>query len=425
MPKNKTKKAKRHLRRKSRSKKKTQKVQHGTISIPSEQQTLTQAGMNTTRPAVLSKVTTSISSPGSIRTPDAVISSRSQNGWRMQAFNLFLTYPTNDLDPQVAMQNVLEKFGSSLTWAVVAQEHHQDEALHLHMLIKLNQKYRSTNPTDLDQLGGSHGNYQGCRNVLQTLKYVTKESNYVSHQVDVKAMLEAASLKKNTKSHLIATKMVNGATLASLNLTDPGYVMLNLKKLKDYQSLLLILSMKKAVKKWVPIDSLDQDTPEESIIADWLNTSLVSGPGASDLVQINAKPLVMKHLWLTGSTGIGKSHMVLKLAQLGVRFYQIPKDEDYYDLYEDGAYDLALLDEYRSHKTIQWLNQWTDGTPMLLKQKGSAAYIKKQPMHTLILSNYSIEEAYCKSSEDKLETLHRRFDVVDWLDANTRIDLFK
>ena len=33
--------------------------------------------------------------------------------------------------------------------------------------------------------------------------------------------------------------------------------------------------------------------------------------------------------------------------------YYMPKTEDWNDLYNDGEYDLVVLDEYKGHKSIQ------------------------------------------------------------------------
>jgi len=108
------------------------------------------------------------------------------------------------------------------------------------------------------------------------------------------------------------------------------------------------------------------------------------------------------------------------------RIYQIPATEDFYDLYEDGMYDLAVLDEFKASKTIQWLNLWLQGGMMNIRKKG-AQVLKKENIPTIILSNYELHESYHKVELSKLETLESRLDIVrvsefiniDWGEWNT------
>ena len=75
-----------------------------------------------------------------------------------------------------------------------------------------------------------------------------------------------------------------------------------------------------------------------------------------------------KQLWLWGPPGIGKTRF-LSYLRARLRVYDMPKDEDFYDSYEDGCYDLVVMDEFKSHKKIQFLNAWCDGQPLPLRQK--------------------------------------------------------
>ncbi len=152
-------------------------------------------------------------------------------------------------------------------------------------------------------------------------------------------------------------------------------------------------------------------------IAEWLNYALDTGPVVDGEdppdppVRVNADSLEMKHLWLYGPTGGGKSTLVKRLINLGVRIYMIPTDEEFYDEYEDDAYDLAVLDEYKAQKRIQWLNRWLDGSQVSLRKKGSQ-YKKNKPLFTLILSNYVPAECYSNTKEDVIDALERRLTRV-------------
>jgi len=100
---------------------------------------------------------------------------------------------------------------------------------------------------------------------------------------------------------------------------------------------------------------------------------------------------------LSGPPLIGKTTLLMQLSRF-LRIYNIPMDEDYYDDWDDGSYDLAVMDEYKGNKPVQWLNRWLDGSMMPLKKKGSQ-YLKRANVATLILSNFTLEECYRAAME--------------------------
>jgi len=63
-------------------------------------------------------------------------------------------------------------------------------------------------------------------------------------------------------------------------------------------------------------------------------------------------------------------------------------------------------------KTIQELNSWLDGSRMPLRKKGSQS-VKEKNLPIIILSNYSLEGAYSKAPEEKLDTLRCRLEIVE------------
>lgn len=65
------------------------------------------------------------------------------------------------------------------------------------------------------------------------------------------------------------------------------------------------------------------------------------------------------------------------------------------------------MDEFRATKTIQFLNHFLDGSHMPLRQKGRQT-VKTDNLPVIILSNYSLDECYCHSGDEKLETLRAR-----------------
>lgn len=90
--------------------------------------------------------------------------------------------------------------------------------------------------------------------------------------------------------------------------------------------------------------------------------------------------------------------------------------EDWYDLYSDGDYDLAVMDEFKGHKPLTWMHEWCQGFMMYLKRRGISGYIKQKQIPTIIISNYTPQDCYQQALEkhsDALEPLLRRIEVVE------------
>ena len=85
--------------------------------------------------------------------------------------------------------------------------------------------------------------------------------------------------------------------------------------------------------------------------------------------------------------------------------YEVPTDEDFYDLYPNPEPSLTYIDEFKGQKRIQWLNRWLEGVEMTLRIKNGQVLKLTNPMCVLI-SNYSLEECYH-------EALNRNPNAID------------
>lgn len=103
--------------------------------------------------------------------------------FRLNAQNLFLTYPTCSLTPQKALTQ-LQGILPGIESYIIAQESHEDGQKHLHCYIRLSSRVNLKDPARLDLKSGPttfHGNYQACRNSSAVKKYVTKEGVYLTN----------------------------------------------------------------------------------------------------------------------------------------------------------------------------------------------------------------------------------------------------
>ena len=174
--------------------------------------------------------------------------------------------------------------------------------------------------------------------------------------------IKAAKSKRSTKSSEIL-KLINTQDFSSNSAVqetlqriddDPEhqpYLLLHLHQIRDYLQFRNIKALRlgAAAAQTIPVRVRPALTPLISSnvsIANWLNSSIrVSRPHRSHQMWIKAPP------------SAGKTTMMSNLERwFKLRVYWWPKDEHWWDGYEDGAYDLIVLDEFKSQKKITDLN---------------------------------------------------------------------
>jgi len=118
-------------------------------------------------------------------------------------------------------------------------------------------------------------------------------------------------------------------------------------------------------------------------------------------------------LYIYGPPKMGKSTLIRNLNNY-LSIYYVPRDDgEFCDEYEDGIYDLIVLDEFTNKKTMQWMNQLLDGQTCYLKKKGGQI-LKKDNLPVIILSNFSLEQNYPRLNESgMLEPLISRLKIVN------------
>lgn len=320
----------------------------------------------------------------------------------LKGMSFFLTFPQCDVPKEVALQRIKDHtFPKPLDWIVVAEEKHQDGTPHLHVCLKFTERLQTRKKDIFDFISGKHGNYASCRSTKDTVKYVTKGGVYVSWNLDVPEFLS----DKKKISNEVAKSLMSGTSLLSVAQDQPGYVMLHKRKLEEFQTW-YVQKTSKPSKQWsmISVDSVLSPLMSEPLrrICLWLNANL-----------FQTRNFGQKQLYIHGTTQLGKTSLIRCLEQY-CRTYYLPPNEDFYDQYEDDAYDLAVIDEFKANKSITFLNSWLDGQVFPLRKKGSQ-YVKRSNIPTIIISNFSPQEAYKNVSlenEKYLDTLLRRLEVV-------------
>ncbi len=218
-----------------------------------------------------------------------------------------------------------------------------------------------------------------------TVTYVIKDGQYVSAGIDVELFVAAAATKKSTAT---AMMVEDGKTLVEICKADPGYFMLQKRKIEEFKVWSDRKKAKLQLKEWLPLELSDYESESDLVIADWLNKN----------IGIDRK-FKAKQLYIYGPPDMGKTTLIRNLTDY-CRVYYIPTDEDFCCHYEDDDWDLAIIDEFKGQKPIQWLNKWLDGQVMPLKRKGVGSILKRKNIPTIILSNYSVETCYAKAIEE-------------------------
>jgi len=261
-----------------------------------------------------------------------------------------------------------------------------------------------------------HGDYRPCRTQYGAHNYLSKEdpaplcygailkpgTAVAKGQTKNKRQREEDGSLPQSKASKCANDLLSGASLQSILQQDAGYYLQNKRKIEEFASMCAVYNALKEKIPWpqeIIYKGEDRHTKE---IVDWINSNIKC-----------KRRFRQEQLFISGPKRYYKTTMV-RLLKVFLMIYDIPKGEDFYDLYEDNLYDLALMDEFKGTKTLQWLNEWLQGEDMNMRQKGKQ-YYKKQNLPTIIMANHSLQEIYAKAGPSKLEPTESRLKIIDLL----------
>jgi hypothetical protein len=336
---------------------------------------------------------------------------RSMARFRLEGKSLYLTYPKCDVPKETVMANI--KLLPDLAQAIVAHEKHADGSSHLHCYIFFNKQIRKYGFKWLDELAnGHHGNYQTCRSKLAVIRYVTKDGDYISFGIDptkyLKQVENHEATRKVTDEFAIMMKEKPDLTIDDLDDINPAWVFRNKRKAEEYLLYQATKRAKTVLNAWPTLDPTGL-TGHNLRICKWLIKN----------IRV-ARSFKQKQLYIHGPANKGKTHLLECLSQY-LAIYPIPKST-FVDGYEDNRFDLAVMDEFKAHLTVQFLNEFLQGSNMVLNQKGKMAS-KRQNIPVIILSNFSLEECYSKKTNVELAALKCRLKIVEITDSDERINI--
>ncbi len=327
--------------------------------------------------------------------------------FRYRAKKVFLTYPQCSTDKNVALariQTLLEPY--ELKWAVVGHELHKDKGHHLHVVAATKSMISTRKANFFDVVCDKHPNIVNPRYLAKTVAYVTKDGDFVCFQIDPEEFIRLALNKENSGFNQFARLIHGGSTLSSLDELDPGFMMKNLRRVREYYG--FVSGAKRRAM-----------TPPVKWVAPTFGTTGLLTEVAEWFSENIKKPrhLGQPNLWLHGGTGIGKTFLK-ELLMTMLRVYEAPYDNDWHDEYLDGAYDIVVFDEFNGQHTITHMNRWLGSEATKLRRRGIAPVTKKDRLPCLVLSNHSPASCYSKVSSTYNGTiavgaLSRRVDIID------------
>lgn len=351
----------------------------------------------------------------------------SANNFRLASKNLFLTFPQCEFSLEEFKQKVLEFFADlEIIKGVCSREQHEDGNHHLHLYVNLKKECRTRNAAYFDNLVSppKHPNIVSrVKNQLKTIEYVIKDGEYQvlpsEDLFDLQLFLSQAKKKKSTACCLkIVTMIKEGATLDELDEEEPSYMMQHLSQVQrylDFQELKKLRQLRAEALQEVfhVCPAAGHETSWNTDLASWLNRNIRTP---------TKRPHRTPQLWLRSSPATGKTTLIEYLrTTFQLAIYYLPLNENWYDGYADGCFDLIVLDEYKAHKKITDLNPILSGDPVPLSRRSTSPILKRDNLPVIILSNFLSQECYHKATPMQLAPLLSRLEIIDFGDNLVRI----
>lgn len=351
------------------------------------------------------------SAPVSVAEPATAEPSPSKP-FRLQSKHIFLTYPQCDFLHTALLENLRARFPNPLNHFIVSREQHEDGQWHLHALLDLHEKLRTRSVSYFDNLVDPP-KHPNIRSKLQskpaTVRYIVKGNNpdLIASTFDYQKFLHASASKRSTKATQICQLINEGRSIDEIDDLHPEYVLLHGRNLRDYVSFKSLKERRRQFAEAQQIAVRVLPAPDFSSvwncrIVSWLSSNI-------RMPRVHRQ----RQLWISAPPSAGKTTMIMWMEnEFKLSVYYWPKDEHWWDGYSDQAYDLIVLDEFRSQKKITELNPILSGDPTPLSRRSAAPLVKRDNLPVIILSNFTPEQCFHKCSEQQLAPLLDRLHVV-------------
>lgn len=200
--------------------------------------------------------------------------------WELNAKNLAITYSRCDVPTQEMFDWLKDVFNPEAI--CVAQEHHKDGGLHLHVYLRFENPLHIRDERKFDYKG-FHPNVQGCRDVKHWTKYISKCNNFLTtDNIEFSSNWDEL-IQAPTKEEFIE----------KLKKNKPREYILNLQKIEYYAN--KRYSIRKNKRAILPLDSFNM-----APITDFSKAIVILGKamtGKTEYARAHFKnPLEIQHL---------------------------------------------------------------------------------------------------------------------------------
>lgn len=353
---------------------------------------------------------------------------RRQPRWYAKTF--LLTFPRNNTPKQHVHDGLLNAWRDSLEWFVIAHEKHEDGTTHIHIALQFKRRVnvRSANYFDFLSLNGLPGGANHC-NILKvkspigTVEYVTKADNdpvtfgNVPRRKGNSGSCRDYSSGSDKPKPPKVTKTIydffkSGKKLEDIHQDETvgPFVMCNLPKLRDYEAWLHVLDAKR---KGPPAGiSFATQCRSDSCkqVCEWLIANMMT-----------PRRLKQKQLYIYGPPDSGKTTLLEKL-RTHFRVFEMPVDDRRFNDWDDDAYDLAVMDEFKGQLPITFMNKFLDGQTMKLPILHGTGIMKRKNIPMIVCSNYTLQQSYHNTPKEGLDPLLIRFQVVE-IEEQHKLDI--
>jgi len=199
-------------------------------------------------------------------------SAQARSRFRLNARNLWLTWPQCNTSKEEALEALVKEFPDN-KGIVVAHELHEDGSPHLHAVVRLYDKTNYRSAHCLDHITGKHGNYQAQHAPYGNLKYCLKDGDY-AHTNNWDPALELERLKNTSegKLHHTALMIKEGKTIKDVDAVYPEIVFMYPAKIAAYKAFQL------GARTWGAIVTIIMGPPDAGK-STWARDRLIDLPG--------------------------------------------------------------------------------------------------------------------------------------------------
>jgi len=120
--------------------------------------------------------------------------------FKLDAKNIFITIPQTQITKEDAYNRIIEEYKNKLNSCIVSHEKHQDEGDHLHIYLEFKNRFQTKNKDIFNFIADKHPNIQSARNRIDVIKYVIKDGDYITYNIDIDNYLNDIQNKSIIKS---------------------------------------------------------------------------------------------------------------------------------------------------------------------------------------------------------------------------------